>query len=95
MIIRSVAHKGLKRLITTGSTAGIAPKWRGKVEAIVGFLAAAPDIDAVRRFRLWRVHSLTGDRDGTWSLSVSRNWRMTFRINGDGEIEDLDLEDYH
>jgi proteic killer suppression protein len=40
-------------------------------------------------------HQLTGDRAGVWSLIVSRNWRMTFRISESLIIEDLDLEDYH
>ena len=44
----------------------------------------------------WKVHQLTGDRKGTWSLTVIRNWRMTFRIDrSEGEIIDLDYEDYH
>ena len=42
----------------------------------------------------WRVHQLSGDRAGTWSLSVSGNWRITFDLK-DGEIHNLDLEDYH
>jgi antitoxin HigA-1 len=29
----------------------------------------------------WRLHQLTGDRAGTWSISVSGNWRVTFRRN--------------
>jgi phosphinothricin acetyltransferase len=41
-------------------------------------------------------HLLTGNRSGTWSLNVTRNWRLTFRINTEeGAICDLDLEDYH
>jgi len=38
---------------------------------------------------------LTGRRKGSWSLSVTRNWRITFEVNADNEIENLDLEDYH
>ena len=39
---------------------------------------------------------LTGDRKGTWSLSVTRNRRLTFRIEGpEHEIYDVNLEDYH
>ena len=39
---------------------------------------------------------MTGDRKGTWSLIVSRNWRITFRINEiEIEIIELDYEDYH
>jgi toxin HigB-1 len=41
-------------------------------------------------------HTLTGDRKGTWSLSVTRNRRLTFRIDtAEQEICDLNLEDYH
>ena len=44
----------------------------------------------------WKAHQLTGDRKGIWSLNVTRNWRMTFRIDRtEGEIVDLDYEDYH
>ena len=40
-------------------------------------------------------HRLTGDRKGQWALTVTRNWRLTFRVNETGAIEDVDLEDYH
>ena len=44
----------------------------------------------------WNAHRLIGDRRGVWSLTVTRNWRLTFRIDRDeGEIVDLDYEDYH
>jgi hypothetical protein len=43
--------------------------------------------------RLWKVHTLTGDRKGTWSLSVTGNRRLTFRIDDEGDICDVNLED--
>ena len=44
----------------------------------------------------WKVHTLTGGRKGTWSLSVTRNRRLTFCIDsGEREIYDVNLEDYH
>jgi len=45
--------------------------------------------------RCWKVHPLTGGRKGTWSLSVTGNRRLTFTIDDDREICDLNLEDYH
>jgi toxin HigB-1 len=27
-----------------------------------------------------RLHELKGDRKGTWAVSVSGNWRVTFRF---------------
>ena len=68
------------------------------VEAIADwlltFLDAVADPEELRSLPLWRAHVLTGDRKGTWSLSVTRNRRLTFRIEND-EIVDLNLEDYH
>jgi proteic killer suppression protein len=95
MEIKSVAHKGLRRLIEDGIASGVPGMYAAKIEAIVAFLLAAPDIEAVRKLQSWKPHQLTGDRKGTWSLSVSRNWRLTFKVSADNEIDDLDFEDYH
>ena len=40
-------------------------------------------------------HLLTGDRAGIWAMTVTRNWRMTFAIDDQGRVAELDLEDYH
>ena len=40
-------------------------------------------------------HTLTGDREGKWSLSVTANRRLTPRIHtAEHEIYDVNLEDY-
>ncbi len=52
------------------------------------------DVSELNVWPLWRVHTLTGDRRGTWSLHVTRNRRLTFRVEGD-ELLDVNLEDYH
>jgi proteic killer suppression protein len=54
------------------------------------------DVDELHSIPSWKAHQLTGDRKGTWSLTVTRNWRITFQIDRvEGEIFDLDYEDYH
>lgn len=58
------------------------------------FLQDMPDPATLRAFPLWNAHQLTGSRKGTWSLHVTRNWRLTFHIDGD-EVADIDFEDYH
>ena len=40
-----------------------------------------------------RLHRLTGDRRGRWSVRVSGNWRIVFRF-ADDEAVDVDLVDY-
>ena len=42
----------------------------------------------------YRLHQLKGDRSGTWSVSVSGNWRVTFTFEGEDAF-DVDLENYH
>jgi toxin HigB-1 len=39
-------------------------------------------------------HGLKGDRRGTFSVTVTGNWRVTFRWRGEDAI-DVDYEDYH
>ena len=59
------------------------------------FLDNMQDAEELRALTSWKVHTLTGDREGTWSLSVTRNRRLTFTIDAGREICDLNLEDYH
>jgi proteic killer suppression protein len=42
----------------------------------------------------YRLHQLSGDRAGWWSIRVSANWRIIFRIEGD-TLYDIDYVDYH
>jgi proteic killer suppression protein len=92
--VRSIAHKGLRRLYEENSSKGLNADTVGKLRKMLTFLDAMQDPEELRALPLWKAHVLTGDRKGTWSLHVSRNWRMMFRIE-DGEIIDLSLEDYH
>lgn len=41
-----------------------------------------------------RLHELQGEQAGVWSITVSGNWRITFRF-ADGNAQDIDLVDYH
>ena len=94
MRIRSVRHKGLKRLVEDDDDRGVRRDLVGRVRNILAALISASDMDGVQGPPGWWVHRLVGDRAGTWSISVSGNWRITFDID-DGEIGNLDLEDYH
>ena len=94
MKIRSFAHKGLKRLYAEDSAKGVPSDTVDKLRKMFAFLDAMQEADELRP-PAWKVHTLTGDRKGTWSLSVTRNRRLTFTIDDEREICDLNLEDYH
>jgi toxin HigB-1 len=65
-----------------------------RVRRILTALIAAQDMDGVRGPPGWHIHQLAGDRAGTWSVSASGNWRITFTLDS-GEICSLNLEDNH
>ena len=96
MKIRNFAHEGLKRLYSEGSVKGVPPDTVDKLRNMLAYLDDMKDPEELRTLTSWKAHSLTGDRKGTWSLAVTRNRRLTFRIDAlEREIYDLNLEDYH
>ena len=96
MRIRSVKHKGLRRLIEDDDPGALQPALIDKVRKIIAFLQDMEREEELRTIPSWKAHQLTGDRKGTWSVMVTRNWRITFRIDrAELEIVDLDYEDYH
>jgi toxin HigB-1 len=94
--IRNIVHKGLKRLYAEDEAKGVAPDTVDKLRKMLAFLDDMEAPEELRALPAWKAHTLTGDRKGTWSLSVTRNRRLTFRVDAaQQEICDLDLEDYH
>jgi proteic killer suppression protein len=94
--IRNFAHKGPKTLYAENSAKGVPPDSADKLRKMLAFLDAMQDPEELRALQAWKPHILTGDRKGTWSLTVTRNRRLTFRFHAaDREICDLNLEDYH
>jgi len=94
MIIHSVQHRGLLRLIEDDDTRELRTDLVKRLRNILAMLISASDMNGVSGPPGWRIHQLKGDRAGTWSISVSGNWRLTFDIE-QGEICNLNLEDYH
>lgn len=96
MRIRNVLHKGLRRFIEKDDASGLDASVVAKVRRMVSFLQNMASEEELCTVPSWKAHLLTGNRKGTWSLFVTRNWRMTFRIEREElEIIDLDYEDYH
>ena len=92
-MIASFRHKGLKEFFETGSKRGISFELATRIGRRLDVLHAAKelaDIDA----HGFNLHRLKGDRHNEWAISVSGNWRITFRF-AKGEVLDVKLEDYH
>jgi len=94
MQIWSIHHKGLKHFVEDNDVRGIRRDLVDRIRKVLAVLVSAEDMSGVEGPPGWRSHQLFGDRAGTWSISVSGNWRITFYIENN-EIYNLDLEDYH
>jgi proteic killer suppression protein len=92
-MIKSFAPKGLKRLFEQGNRKGVQPQFADKIELVLGALEQAQTIDDLM-VPGFGTHALSGDRAGEWAIVLTRNWRITFSIE-QGEVYDVDYEDYH
>ena len=95
MEIESIRHKALRTFAETGKAKGLPGNLVDRLRKMLAYLIAIEDEEEPKVPPNYGAHQLTGDRAGTWSLTVTRNWRMTFRVNATPAIEDMDLEDYH
>lgn len=92
-MIRTFRHKGLRQLFTKGSAKGVSVHLTGRLLRVLDALdgAESPMDLMVPGFG---THQLKGNREGTWAISISGNWRITFGFKGVHAV-DVDLEDYH
>ena len=93
LMIKSFTHKGLQKFFETGSKAGIQPRHAERLRLQLTALHTAryiSDMDMPG----WKLHDLTGNRQNTWSITVNKNWRITFEFR-DGDAWIVDYEDYH
>ena len=92
-MIRSLRHKGLKRLYEDDDAGGLNPGHVEKLRRILARLdiATTPqDLDLPG----YRLHPLKGDLKGFWAVTVQANCRVTFRLSG-GHVFEVDYVDYH
>jgi proteic killer suppression protein len=94
MRVRSFRHKGLKRLYEAGSGRGLRADLATKLAIILHAIDQARNVEQIAKYPGWKLHPLKGGRRGEWSIWVTGNFRLTFRVDGD-DVYDLDFEDYH
>ena len=93
-MIKSIRHKALKRFWQKGDASKLNPQHIVKIRLILAVLNRVSNVNNIN-IPGGRLHKLTGDLKDFWSLSISGNWRIIFRIGDDGHIYDIDYVDYH
>ncbi len=92
-MIVSIQHKGLRKLWTKNDASKLPPDQVGKIRTILTLLHAAEKVYDMN-FPGSALHSLKGDMEGYWSVTVKANWRIIFRFE-DGKVYLVDYMDYH
>lgn len=93
-MIASFQHKGLEALYRTGAKKGVR---QDQVKRLARILTALENAIEPKDLDLpgYKLHRLSGARKGTWSVWVSGNWRVTFTFAENGNVAEVNLEDYH
>ena len=92
-MIKHFTHKGLEKFFLTGSKAGIQATHANKLTRQLAALNMAKkpsDMDMPG----WKLHLLSGNLAGHWSVVVNGNWRLTFVMTGE-DAEIVNYQDYH
>ena len=93
MAILGFRHKGLELFFSAGKTTRIQAQHAERLRLILGRLNVATEPRDMNLPGL-QLHQLKGLRRGTWAVSVSGNWRVTFAFV-EKDVDDVDYEDYH
>ena len=92
-MIRNFKHKGLKQLFEKGTKSGVNSQHVRRLKMILALLETSESIEDMDLPGL-NLHQLKGKRKDSWSLKVSGNWRVTFKLEK-GDALDINYEDYH
>lgn len=92
-MITRFRHKGLERLFASGDTSGVSAQQAKRLRRLLASLSTATS-PLNMNIAGYRLHQLAGERKGEWAVSVSGNWRLVFRFDGE-DATDVNLVDYH
>ena len=92
-MIRTIRHKGLRRLYEDDDSRGVPSEHVEKLRDIPARLDVA-NVIADMDLPGFRLHPLRGELKGFWAIAVRANWRVIFRFV-EGEALDVDYIDYH
>lgn len=92
-MIKSFRHKGIERFFKKDDARGINAKHGPRIRRILDLIEQATAVEQLDIAGM-HLHPLKFDRKGEWAMTVSGNWRITFRFVGENAA-DLNLEDYH
>jgi proteic killer suppression protein len=93
-MIVSISHKGLRLLWEKNDPSKLSSEQVNKIRRILSVLDTAKNLDSLKAIPGYRLHLLSGDLKGLWSVSITGNYRIVFRFEEEN-ASDLNYVDYH
>jgi proteic killer suppression protein len=93
VVIRKFRHRGVERFFTASDYRGIPAQFAPRLQRLLDRLDSSTQPQDMN-LPGYKFHELKGARKGTYSVSVSGNWRLTFQFQGEDAV-DVQIEDYH
>ncbi|MGH8132988.1 MAG: type II toxin-antitoxin system RelE/ParE family toxin [Steroidobacteraceae bacterium] len=92
-MIRSFRHRGLEAFFTRDDSRKVPADRLARITRLLDRLEVSRMLQDMN-LPGFDFHRLKGNRKGIYAVSVSGNWRLTFRFEAE-HASDVDLEDYH
>ncbi len=93
-VIVSIAHKGLRLLWEKDDSSKLPPAHVDKIRRVLTALDTAKTVDIFRAIPGYKLHQLSGDLKGFYSITITGNYCIVFQFK-DGSAYLIDYRDYH
>lgn len=94
IVIKTFSDKETEQLFVKGTSRRFSPDLIRRALRSLEYIHYATTINDLRVPPSNRLHVLTGDRQGQYSISINDQWRICFRFT-DGDAFDVEITDYH
>ena len=94
MAVQGFKSKALQRFSEQDDARRLPKRHLARIADILAALDDEDPLDRLRDVAAYRLHRLTGDRKGVWSVRVAARLRITFRYNG-RDAYDIDLTQHY
>lgn len=93
-MIKTFADKETQQLFTTGKSRRLPPDLINRAIRRLEYINYATALNDLKVPPSNRLHALEGDREGQYSISINKQWRICFRFI-ENDAYDVEITDYH
>jgi toxin HigB-1 len=93
-MIKTFADKETQQVFVAGKSKRLPPDLLRRAIRRLEYIDLAKTLNDLKVPPSNRLHTLKGDREGHYSISINDQWRICFRFT-EGDAYDVEITDYH